>query len=104
MKYKLETKEQNIEIDNDNKLDEEQFYILNKSFINLKKNRQKSIMEVFQQKKTVNLFNNDKNKKIIINEFKKEKDNFEDKQNKTKKETKQKIENTEKTLDLTNKI
>ena len=48
-------------------------------------------MEVFEQKKTVNLFNNDKNKKIIINQFKKEKDNFEDKQN--KKETKQKIEN-----------
>ena len=40
VKYKLETKEQNIEIDNDNKLDE-QFYILNKSFINLKKNRQR---------------------------------------------------------------
>ena len=108
VKYKLETKEQNIEIDNDNKLDEEQFYILNKSFINLKKNRQKSIMEVFQQKKTVNLFNNDKNKKIIINQFKKEKDKFEDKQNKIKKETKEKTENklqnTEKTLDLTNKI
>ena len=37
IKYKLEIKEQNIEINNDNKLDEEQFYILNKSFINLKK-------------------------------------------------------------------
>ena len=65
-------------------------------------------MEVFEQKKTVNLFNNDKNKKIIINQFKKEKDNFEDKQNKNKKETKQKtenkVQNTEKTLDLTNKI
>ena len=28
-------------------------------------------MEVFQQKKTINLFNNDKNKKIIINNLKK---------------------------------
>lgn len=105
LKYKLENDIKNIEIDNINELNKEQFYILNKAFINLKKNRQKSIMKMFEQKKTVKLFNNDKNKKIIINQSKIDKEIVKDKQNiedkKNKKEIKQK---TEKTLDLTNKI
>ena len=105
LKYKSENDIKNIEIDDITELNKEQFYILNKAFINLKKNRQKNIMKMFEQRKTVKLFNNDKNKKIIINQSKVDKEIIKDKQNiedkKNKKEIKQK---TEKTLDLTNKI